>query len=252
MTDRDEMRNEPLDDPHGDPREDRALDARLRAAFAPPPDIGEVARAAVADARDAVSPRPVLRLPRAAAAALLLAALGGILWWAGRAAERSVAPAGSDGAVATHDLDGAGTTDGTGATDGTVACGSVISSIYADVMRQHDEGGLGAGACQVPQDLADLFDERYGSPLYVKIQPERPVLGPVSCEVLPDVTVLCGMKDGRPIPIVVGAPGDGPPPGLESDGLLNCYRRDLGGLVLYELSPLDAPACLDLFSTSLE
>jgi hypothetical protein len=215
-----------------DPRDERdeALDARLRAAFTLPEDVGGIARAAVREASEMPALRaealPVPWLRRVAAAAAVLLASAGLWWWLD----------GDGGAIAD---------DARPVAMGEAA--NVCGSIYADVARVVEQSSEAFGACQSPQSLAEFFDERYGTPLYVKIQPDRPVVGPIPCAILPDATVLGCVTESCAIAIVVGAAGDDPPAGLASDGTLHCYRRELGGLVLYELSPLDAPACLDLF-----
>jgi hypothetical protein len=244
----------PGDDPRGGHEQrdgrDEALDARLRAAYAPPGDVSEIARRALraalegqAGGRTTDSATPpagvpagttelrVRRLRRVAAAAAVLLAAAGLAWWwsdGDEVVEDGAPPVAADPG------------------------GSVIGSVYADAVREFEASGALLSACQSPHGLADLFDERHGAPLYVRIDPERPVIGPFACTALPGVTVLCGVTAAGPIAIVVGASGEPAPAGLESDGSLNCFRRDLGGLVLFELSPLDAPACLDLFSTRPE
>ena len=208
-------------------RRRRDIDASLRRAFAPPADVGAVARRAVARAIEAaanadpasVGGRSVAWRPLAAAAALLLAFVALIV---------------------------AGTRGRDGVRDDTEIAWELI---YAELTPAVCSAGA---PCQSPERLAAHMRAKHGVGLRVELDAEQPLYGPFTSEHWPEATALAVPEGDGHCVVLVEALVDDPRPGLACADGLRCYRRELGKLVLYELTPDDRPRCLDWFHLALD
>ena len=202
----------------------RAIEGRLRIAFALPQDPAAIASAALG--RAPMNPGGAVpwgpgHIGRLAAAALLLVSFGvAVGWWTGRV----VAPPSLSSAVSPSGFH----------------CGKVYAQFEPKLKRVF----VGCGS---ENALATHFASRYGQELYVRIRQDVPVEGPYGVDGWPTLTVLMGRAEDHPVLILADARESDPHPFVDPEGPLRLYRRDLGKLVLYEITPLDEPRCLDLF-----
>ena len=208
-----------MDEPTRDPFDDR-LDEALRRRFEPP-DAGRILTEAQRRAQAEESRRRVLRWPViwrvAAAVALLLF-----------------------GAWVVHFALNAG--------------GPEPVNRYAQRgLEQVYQDDLAAGfeplwVCETDHEFARTFAQRLGQPLLM-------AQGPASIQALGlsyanaisgGTTYLLAKVDGESVLVFVDRVDRDPGQAVTS-GKLHLHRRELGELVLYELSPFDQPRVFDLF-----
>lgn len=194
---------------------DAALDARLRAAFAPPRDVQRMARDVLV--RSGVA-RPVSRWTRlrAVAAILLVAGLG---WFASR---------------------GPSTTP-------------TRVSIDAGQLHGQVAGLLGdPGSCSLPGESDGLLTQCGGTQLDYRGGARVPLQGPFALPAdwpgSPGATVMAGHFEGRVVLVVIESVEPARRSSFEPTEELLVHRRELGGYVLHEISSVAAPVCLDEFS----
>jgi hypothetical protein len=228
-----------MKDANPDPGPDARLDARLRAEFTPPADVAERARraAAAAGAPKHVKQRPtplsgLRRSPvtRVAAGALLLLGFGlAFDAWLGKRAEptRAVNPAGME------------------------EIGSPIDwrRTYGDLTAALARTPMPILSCDASTDLGPYLKDGICSDPSVRFAAGRVIQGPLECSAVPEASVL-GIPglDGKPPVFVIVTPLAPEPLPIAKDlGGLHLHRRVVGGLDLYELTPLEEPSCLDLF-----
>jgi len=205
---------------------DAALDARLRAAFAPPRDVKRMAREVLAQS-GVVRPVSRWRHLRAAAAVLMVAA--GVGWF------------GSRDVITPPELV-------------SIDAGQYHTQIAALIDQ--------SGSCNSPEESAQLVAQdvvaqsvvaqRVAAQLDYHGGTRVPLQGsyalPTDWPGDPAATVLAGRFEGRVVVVVIETGevtcGSSFHPAEE----LLVHRRDLGGYVIYELSSGKAPVCLDEFS----
>lgn len=202
----------------------RSLDGRLVAAFPVPEDPAAIAQQALAGPPTRHAGGRMLTFTRVAVAASVLVALG--LWGPGFFDQKD-----SD-AVDTQEL-----------TLGGTSCMS-YGGLYAELV---EESRQLLGACNVPHDFELHFQDTYGQELFVDATGAMSLEGPFTSQRWPSTTILSSPQQPEPILILVDAVTHDPKPVLEADSPAHLFRRELGSLVLYELSPWDKPQMLDLF-----
>ena len=223
-----------------DDHDHRDLDLRLRGAFSPPADTEAMARRAVErplaehhagegrdESRDPFRDAPDLRrhaaparrvlARRLAAAAALLVAVLGWSWWASVGSEPGTAP----------------------------TPGPPAGRIHAEAVLALADGLL---ACNSESQLAQTFRERYGQELHVRIDPTRLLVGPFACASWPSATLLVATLPD-PVALLVDALDSDPRLTADIETGIRAHRREIGRLVVYELSRNDEPVCLDLLFT---
>ena len=214
----------------------RSLDERLVAAFSVPEDPAAIVRDALAGGRTRHAGGRVLSFTRFAVAASVLAALGLGLWGLGFFDQVTT----NTGVDVTGELaKGAGR----GVAEDGMSCGA-FGGLYAELA---EESRQFVAACVSPQDLGLLCKDKYGQELIVDATDEVPIEGPFACQRGPTTTVLWSPQQPDPILILVDAVANDPKPVLEANSPAHLFRRELGDLVLYEVSPWDTPRTLDLF-----
>ena len=199
---------------------DAALDARLRAAFAPPRDVRRMARDVLAQS-GVVRPVSRWRHLRSVAAILVVAAgLGWFGWFASR--DASTPPA--------------------------------LASIDAAQLHTQIAAELGDPfSCTSPEEESNQLVTRIvGNQLDYRGGARVPLQGPFALPANwpgdPSATALAGHFEGRVVVVVIESVEL--TRGLDvdpTDGRF-VHRRELGGYVLYEISSGEAPVCLDEFS----
>ncbi|MCP3916954.1 MAG: hypothetical protein GY711_15505 [bacterium] len=214
--------------------EDALLDARLKAAFSPPDDVDARVRNALARARGVPAARaPRRRAPRAAAALVIVIALGVVV------------------AQAFGPFGGTRSETEQASASGDVAPTPRIDwlSAYNDLKYELEVAEMPPQACDATTNLAPLLGEAYGSDLEVRFDARQPVRGPLRCEAVPDAAVLGVSQPGAetPVFVIVMRLGADPLPMAPSGSDLQLRRRIVGPLVLYELTPRSEPTCLDRF-----
>ncbi len=202
----------------------RSLEALLTAAFPVPEDSAAIAQGALTGGRPRRAGGRWLSLLRVAVAASLLAALG--LWAVGVFDAVDEAPA------VVVDAGGPGP-----AIDGCVAFGGLFAELA-------DEA---AAACGSPHDLARHFQDSLGQELLADATDELPIEGPFTIRRWPTTTLLVSPQQPEPILILVDKLARDPRPVLEAGSPAHLFRRELGDLVLYELTPWDTSRALGLF-----
>ncbi len=199
---------------------DPDLDARLRAAFAPPSDVGRMARD-VLERSAAVRPVRRLRLLRSMAAILLVAAS---LGWVGWLAMRDANPPSP-----------------------TLAAVVDAAELHARIRAELGD----PQACTSPEEAIPLVTQCVGTRLDYLGGARVPLQGPFTPP--PDwpgdsaATVLAGHSDGRVVVVVMETVGTTCGPVLRPSGDLLVHRREVGGYILHEISSGEAPVCLDEF-----
>lgn len=223
----------------------RELERRLRAAFVQPSDLAAQVRRAVRVAasggRDGGHEdiygdgRRARRAWHAgvalAAAAVVLVALG--IGWRERARRAPVTDAPPRG--------------GGPNSARSVALGALWDEVRALPAWSASEPVEPAVACTSESAVAAHVASRHGRALYLEVRADRLLEGPFDCRAWPGATLLIGRASGRAAAILVAdADAD---PGLADDPgrAPRVHRRELGGLVLYELSEGERPDFLDLF-----
>ena len=195
-------------------RHQRAIDARLRAAFTPPADAAsarELLARAEADQRPSGRWNNRRRLLVAAAAVL---ALGAAAWhFTGPDSAPSAAIARLEAGPLYDDI--------LGSPEGAPGC--ALPNRLADVVRSECQGSLSCG-----EPSAEF----------------RVAAAP--CSSWPSATILFGRQEDQLVVLVIdGADRDPAPLGAAG---LNVHRRVVGEFVLYELSRNPRPLLLDGFA----
>ncbi len=229
----------------------RSLDARLTAAFPVPEDSAAIAQGALTG-----GPRPHARgrrlsSLRVAAAASLLAAVG--LWAVGSfdavdavdEAPDVFVDAGGPGPAIDDPVDLVPRVErpGLGVPEGEQGC-AAFGGLYAELA---DDWRRAAAACGLPHDLARHFQDSLGQELLVDATDEIPIEGPFTIARWPTTTLLASPQQPEPILILVDELARDPRPVLEAGSPAHLFRRELGDLVLYELTPWDTSRALGLF-----
>lgn len=186
----------------------RGIDAALRRRFAPPEMISLPASS------QAAAPRRSRRLwrPLAVAAAAALLAAGA---WAGWAVY------------------------------------SVSVDPLVSVYRSEVAAGLRPKwVCDTDEQLAEYLQDKFGRTLVVRsTRPDVSLIGWTSCSLMsPYTAVLLTRVGGEPVLVLVDRAEVDTRPSLPPLSGLRLFRREVGGMVLYELSPLDHPTLLDAFA----
>lgn len=110
-----------------------------------------------------------------------------------------------------------------------------------------DEGFRPEWVCKDDREFAETFRTAYGQPLLLsELPPDTAALGLSYCNsITPRTTYLLARAGGEPVVVFIDR--------LEHDGEqrvsggLSLFRRQIGRLVLYELSSLEQPALLPRF-----
>lgn len=212
----------------------RALDARLGAAF-PVPEDAAVTREALAGTRTGPAAGRPTPLARYAAAASIFVALGLGLWGLGL-----FGPGTSDSARGPGGNDGLAMGDAPPAPAACTAYGGLYAELAAEIEQS-------VALLEAAPDLGNVCGDRYGMALAVDASDAVPIEGPFASGRWPTATVLCSPQEPEPILIVVDEVARDPRPVLESGSPAHLFRRELGDLVLYEITPWDRPRTLDLF-----
>ncbi len=233
----------------------RSLEARLTAAFPVPEDSAAIAQGALTGARTRHSAGRWLSLLRVAVAASLLATLG--LWamdvFDARYEAETPAVVVDEGgpspeidnpaADSPGDLAQLVARPGLGAQEGETSC-VAYGGLYAELA---DEWRQASAACGFPHDLARHFQDSLGQELLVDATDEISIEGPFTIRSWPTTTLLASPQQPEPILILVDKLARDPRPVLELGSPAHLFRRELGDLVLYELTPSDTPRALELF-----
>ncbi len=195
---------------------DSALDARLRAAFAPPRDVKRMARDVLAQS-GVVRPDPRWRHFHSVAAILIVAA--GLGWLASRDVSTPPSPI-SD-------------------------AGKLHTQIAADLGDPH--------TCNSPEEeSSQLVTQIVGTQLDYRGGARVPLQGPLALPADwpgdPAATVLAGHFEGRVVVVVIESVELTRGSCFDPTEELLVHRRELGGYILYEISSGEAPVCLDEFS----
>ncbi|MHC4415280.1 MAG: hypothetical protein ACYS0G_08355 [Planctomycetota bacterium] len=119
-----------------------------------------------------------------------------------------------------------------------------LAAVYGDALV---DGFRPAWICDDDQEFEDAFRTAYRQRLRLaELAPDTAVLGLSYCNsITPRTTCLLARARGRDVMVFVDRVErdvDQPPPAG-----LHLFRRQVGKLVLYELSPLDEPAFLERF-----
>ena len=208
----------------------RALDDDVRRAFTAPSDgqLADLVRSALDRADSDAAPAPVIttvrsRRPALAVAAALLMTITGT--W-----------------LLVNALSGRGTSG----SPYDVGPQRSVWVAYADAARDDWHADW-----ECPPDVfAGVFRDRLGVPLALDIAPDDDMmaLGVSYAHVFTPRTtcVLVRTATGHALVIVDRLERDAPP--APAHDALHAHRRELGDLVLYEISPAAAPQVLDAFS----
>lgn len=195
---------------------DAALDARLRAAFAPPRDMQRLARDVLEQAGVV---RPVSRWRHLRAVAAILTLAAGLGWFALR--DVSGPPA----------------------------------RVSIDAGRLHAQIASVMGgplACTSPEEANQLVTQCGGTHLDYRGGARVPLQGPLALPTDwpgdPAATVLGGHFEGRVVVVVIEGAELARGSGFEPAGELLVHRRELGSYLLREISSEPTPVCLDEFA----
>ncbi len=195
---------------------DSELDARLRAAFAPPRDVKRIAREVLAQSGVV---RPVSRWRHLRSVAAILIVGAGLGWLASR--DVSTPPA--------------------------------LVSIDAGQLHTQIAGALGEPlSCNSPEESGQLVTRCVGTQLDYRGGTRVPLQGPFALPADwpgdPAAIVLAGHFEGRVVVVVIESVELTRGSGFDPTEELLVHRRELGGYILYEISSGKAPVCLDEFS----
>jgi len=196
--------------------QDAALDARLRAAFAPPRDVQRMARDVLAQSG---VERPVSRWKHLRAVAAILIAVGGLSWFA----SRDASPARELVSIDTGQL-------------------------HMQIAAVFDE----TGSCISPEaDAQQLVTSCGGTELDYRGGTRVPLQGPLALPADwsgdPAATLLAGFFEGSVVVVVIENVEPTRESSFDAAGELNVHQRELGGYIVSEISSGDAPVCLDEF-----
>ena len=201
------------------------IDASLRRLFAPPDVEAVLERALQAQATARPKRRPLRRILIGAgvglAAVIALLAIGVSQWWWDDPAKWPY--------------------------------GRLLKEPQsARVVYRYAEGHDFAPAwdCESDQQLAAAFWQRLGTPLVLMADVPSNVeaRGLMFANMISrNSTVMCAVVDGKGVLTVVDKAGRGRPPQVPAWSKLHVFEKTIGGLELYELTPWDHPAMLDLW-----
>ncbi len=124
-----------------------------------------------------------------------------------------------------------------------------FATVYHDWVA---EGFEPAWVCADDREFAESFRSVLGHGLVLaELPPDTEALGLSYCHSLtPQTTCLLAEVEGHKVVVFVDRlERDTAQPGPGTEGL-NLFRRELGGLVLYEMTPLEEPALLGWFNQS--
>jgi anti-sigma factor RsiW len=171
-----------------------------------------------APAIDLPAPPRRLFVPLSAAAIILLALLGGVYWYMNHMPGQQAPSTGLYAQLSPEQA-------------------------YAQTVA----AGFQPGWVCEPKEFRETFANRFGQPL--ALAPDTAatqMLGLSYMNVLSaDTIAMLARVDGQPVMVFVDradAPAAKVPPGSD----LTLFERTIGGLMLYELTPLDRPAAMDL------
>ncbi len=204
------------------------IDAALRRAATPPDAEAILTRVRAAEHAGRVvalrrRQRTVVRLRYAAAAMIVLAAGGGG-WWGWTVLREEQRPYRSYREQPWRSFE-------------TVYRDEVAAGFRAD------------WACKTEREFAATFWGRFGQGLLLaQLPPGVESLGLSYCHSLsPNTTHLLGQVQGQNVIVFVDRRSTDKEQKLAEGSPLHLFRRELGKLVLYELTPLDEPHFLPLF-----
>lgn len=123
-----------------------------------------------------------------------------------------------------------------------------FGTVYHDTVR---DGFKPAWICRNERQFERAFTRRFRQPLLLASMPSGISAGGISYSntVSPNTINVLGRVDGTPVMIFVDrlssdyGPPPPPPPNLQ------LFRREIGDLVLYEVTPFDRPNILPYFYT---
>lgn len=106
-----------------------------------------------------------------------------------------------------------------------------------------------AWVCDTDEQLVAYLESKYGRALTVRGGEGVHLIGWTSCAAIsPYTAVLMTRVEGEPVLVLVDTASADHDLSLPWLSGLHLYRRELGGMVLYELTPRSAPALLDRFA----
>ena len=120
-----------------------------------------------------------------------------------------------------------------------------LETVYRDKLA---DGYKPDWVCKDDQEFQRAFQRRLGQRVLLAAAPAGITAGGLGyCNSITELTMyLLGRVEGREVIVFVDRAKFDSHPSLSPGSNLRLFRRELGDLVLYELSPLDHPALLDL------
>lgn len=121
-----------------------------------------------------------------------------------------------------------------------------VATYYHDTV---ESGFKEEWACETDKEFADTFKKRFRQPLLLSPGGDTVValgLGYANCLTIRTVTLLARVQ-GKPVVVYVDRLKNDTHPELPPDSDLSIHRRELGVLILYEVSPFPEPHVLNLF-----
>lgn len=128
-----------------------------------------------------------------------------------------------------------------------VACGipGDWGSGYAE-LAESCGGSWSRFACSSFEDVLQESRRRLGHGISVRSDTQVAFLGSRPAAAFGDALVLVGRFEDRVLVVCVLPASSDPHPTTDPAGGLSIFRRELGPLILYEITPLDQPHLLDL------
>jgi hypothetical protein len=120
-----------------------------------------------------------------------------------------------------------------------------LADIYQTTVAQ---GFKPKWVCNDAQEFASTFQKRQGQPLVLAALPAGTTMEGLTYVggLSRYTTTMLARADGKPVMVFVDrADADPHPPEPAAKTGLHLFRKQLGSLVLYEISPLDRPAVMD-------
>lgn len=114
--------------------------------------------------------------------------------------------------------------------------------------RKVNDGFKPAWVCSDDEEFKASFRERFGQAMLIGTLPENVAMAGLdynTCLSAQTLSVVMKVNDQGVVVLVDHIDRDKAPPALPAP--LNVFRRQLGQLILYEVTPLDAPGTLDYF-----
>ncbi|MBI4717543.1 MAG: hypothetical protein HY763_07045 [Planctomycetes bacterium] len=118
------------------------------------------------------------------------------------------------------------------------------------VYRDEVSSGLKPSwVCKDNEEFARSFEKRFGQPLYLAPPPSGVTVAGLSyCNTITRRTMhLLARVNGSPVMVFADSVPDDTRPSLPPGQGLRLFRREIGKVVLYEVTPLSEPRVLDLF-----